>query len=396
MADAKKELKAKAAPPVLTPEELRASAQLQIDGAALALDFRDQAHYYNKAAELLSSIPNDDDSAAQAKTYLKKAEELFNNGYQDTYALATARMEQAGSAEDFYQAATAFHKIEGYQDSDQLAEECEKQYAKRSRRKRPKLIIVILILALLAIAAIGIQTSFGKYQLGQLYLSTSRYSNALSIFSHLDRYRESEILAKESRYQLAEQYMAQKHYQKAIKQFQKLEEYKDSQTQQTFAEQQVLLQAEPGDTVSFGNKKWIVLNVQKKYVMLLKKTPTKITAGFNQTRTKINWKDCSLRTWLNTNFLSQTFSSSEQKLLTSRESDLADSVFLLSAGEAEHYSQVLKNTNYNWWLRTSGTFSDTAAFVSPSNRVMDYGYPVSNTEIRTRPAIWVDCTISGT
>lgn len=396
MADAKKTPEAAAAPTGLTPEELRASAQLQIDGAALVLDFRDQAQYYKRAAELLSSIPNDDESAAQAKAYLKKAEELFNNGYRDTYALATARMEQAGSAEDFYQAASIFRKIEGYQDSDQLAEECEKQYAKRSRRKNPKLIIVILILALLATAVVGLQTSFGKYQLGRLYLSTSHYSSALSTFSHLNHYRESKILAKESRYQLAEQHMEKKHYKKAIKQFQKLGDYKASQTQQTSAEQQVLLQAKPGDTVSFGNKKWIVLSTQENYVMLLKKTPTKMTAGFNQTRTKIRWNHCSLRTWLNTDFLSQTFSPSEQKILTSRESDLTDSVFLLSSEEAEHYNQLLRKTDYNWWLRTPGAFSDTATFVSPSNRVMDYGYPVNNTEIRNRPAIWVACTISGT
>ena len=53
MADDKKKKKKKA-PPVLTPEERRALAEKQVIGAGMALDFRDQAHFYNRAAELIN------------------------------------------------------------------------------------------------------------------------------------------------------------------------------------------------------------------------------------------------------------------------------------------------------------------------------------------------------
>ncbi len=392
MADTPK-TKKKSLPPVLTTDELRACAEKQLEGAALALDFRDQAYYYKKAAEFLSSIPDDPASAAQATAYRQKADEISNNGYQTAYDQASTRMTHADNAEDFYQAASAFRKIAGYQDADTLAEECEQRYTKRTHKKHSKLVIVILILTLLATAVIGVQTPFGKYQLGQLYLTTSHYSGALSIFIHLGDYQDSETQAKESRYQLAQEHMEHQRYEKAIKHFQKLGAYKDSQMQQTFAEQLLLTTADRGDTVSFGSEKWIILRANEGLVLLLQKEPTEETAAFNQTRTSTNWNSCTLRDWLNTDYLSETFSPPEQEILTLAKPDRStDSVFLLSAEEVSYSRGLLSETDYNWWLRTSGASPDTASFVSPSNQVMDYGYPVDNTDIRVRPAIWVDCT----
>lgn len=112
-----------------------ASAQKQVDGAALALDFRDQANYYRKAAKLLQSIPDDETSAAMAVEYQRRAEEISDQGYQDAYAQAVARKEQAVKADDFYQAANAFRRIEEYRDAGQLAEACEKRYEKLAHRK---------------------------------------------------------------------------------------------------------------------------------------------------------------------------------------------------------------------------------------------------------------------
>lgn len=394
MADAKKKPKKNSTPPVLTPDELRASAQKHIAGAALALDFRDQAYYYQKAAELLSAIPDDEASAALAAQYRQQAETLLHDGYQTAYQSAAALMEQADTAEDFYQAAAAFRKIGEYQDAESLADACEKRYAKRSHHRYTKLIVTLLVFVLLAAAVIGMQTPFGKYQLGQIYHATGHYSAALSVFQHLEDYQDSDVLAQESRYQLAQQHLEKQQYEKAIHHFQKLGDYKDSQSQCAFAEQKWLTDAKPGDTVPFGSTKWIVLNTKEGCVLLLQQKPTEDVLGFNQTSAATDWKDCSLRKWLNTNYKVATFSAPEQALLTDAESDhTTGSVFLLNTSEAQYYQSLLKTTDYNWWLRTSGNTLETAAFVSPSNQVMDFGYLIQNTDIRVRPAIWVDCTI---
>ena len=48
MADAKKKNAKKKAPPELTPEQRRKLAEKQVIGAGMALDFRDQAHFYKR------------------------------------------------------------------------------------------------------------------------------------------------------------------------------------------------------------------------------------------------------------------------------------------------------------------------------------------------------------
>ena len=112
MADDKKKKKKKA-PPVLTPEERRALAEKQVIGAGMALDFRDQAHFYNRAAELLEGIPDDPEGAARAAEYRAKAEEISKDGWEAAYQAAVADKEAAVTAEEFSQAESAFHKLPG-------------------------------------------------------------------------------------------------------------------------------------------------------------------------------------------------------------------------------------------------------------------------------------------
>ena len=172
MADAKKKPKKKA-PPVLTPEELRASAQKTGRRGRVGAGFPGSGQLLSESGSTLQSIPDDDASAALAREYLHQAEEISVSGYQTAYEQAVACKEHACKADDFYQAANAFRKIEEYQDASKLADECEKRYAALSHRKRPALVIALLVLVLLATAAIGVQTSFGKYELGRMALTTS-------------------------------------------------------------------------------------------------------------------------------------------------------------------------------------------------------------------------------
>ena len=101
MADAKKKNAKKKAPPELTPEQRRKLAEKQVIGAGMALDFRDQAHFYNRAAELLEGIPDDPNCAAQAAEYRAKAEEISKDGWEAAYQAALAAKEAAVTAEEF-------------------------------------------------------------------------------------------------------------------------------------------------------------------------------------------------------------------------------------------------------------------------------------------------------
>ena len=176
----------------------------------------------------------------------------------------------------------------------------------------------------------------------------------------------------------------------------------------------------PNMTVKFGSYEqdndltngsedieWLVIDYQDGNYLLLSKYILD-TRYMEDTPTEKSWKDCSLRKWLQTDFISQAFNETEQKYILSvylKDTETTDRVFLLNREEAfnlvfsssDRYGlgtpyaleQGLSVENGNpeiyswWWLRTSnqkyGSASGYAYGESNSGRSM-YG---------VRPAIWL-------
>lgn len=386
MADVKKKPKKKE-PPVLTPEGLRMSAQKQIQGAALALDFRDQAQYYEKAAALLQSIPDDPESAALAEKYRKKSKEILETGWKTAYQAAQSAKEAASTPEEFSQAASAFQKLSGYQDADQQEAYCQGQYRRLSHRRKPGFFVALLLIVLVLVVAITYQTNWGKYQFGQLCMYSSHYSRAMNTFLDLEDYGDSAALAEDARYQLAAQHLEHGKYNKAVYHFRKLGNYKDSSEKLIAAEQALLAQAQIGDVVPFGSQEWLMLDHSETDVLLLQKDPLTDAPAYHREAVEITWVNSNLCRWLEQTYCTDTFSALEAQLLSVK--DAESKVFLLSTQEVAEYNESLQTTNYNWWLCTPGNTPGCAAFVAPSGAVMEYGYSVTSAEISVRPAIWV-------
>ena len=165
---------------------------------------------------------------------------------------------------------------------------------------------------------------------------------------------------------------------------------------------------------------------------------------YNNEHAAVTWETCTLRAWLNGEFLNRAFNSEEQaqilvtKVNNSFEvedikcSDTEDKVFLLNAEEAMHlflpkdvenpyvylkdylrcyptdyakqqgiyvYHNTKKggrskgNPEYlgavSWWLRSPGLTSAQAFFVLHSGDLV-YRETVEWDDIAVRPAIWVD------
>ena len=93
---------------------------------------------------------------------------------------------------------------------------------------------------------------------------------------------------------------------------------------------------------------------------------------YNKRFAGANWAECTLRNWLNHEFLSRAFNEQEQSLIKTSNFHtysgllIEDRIFLLSAGEAEHLfadddDRICKSTDYaaenglganeGWWLR---------------------------------------------
>ena len=143
---------------------------------------------------------------------------------------------------------------------------------------------------------------------------------------------------------------------------------------------------------------------------------------YNDTETGVTWETCSLRKWLNGEFLNSAFSEKEkEKILTTNVTaesnpkydtpagnDTEDKVFLLSINQSKEYfesasERSCKATIYSrkqgadtkigdfcwWWLRSPGYDSYIAALVNTGGSVSDYGYSVNYAIVAVRPAMWI-------
>ena len=236
--------------------------------------------------------------------------------------------------------------------------------------------------------------------------------------------------------------------------------YKDSEEKQESIWPQyrkvLLRKADVGDTVSFGvyeqdnnqsNGKeeieWLVLAKEDNRILVISDKGLDCQR-YNTLYTEVTWENCTLRKWLNEDFLSAAFSDEEKamiptvtvsadknpKLSPRNDTDpgraTQDQIFLLSITEAEKYFSsdearkctptayakakgVYTSDEYKpargkeacfWWLRTPGFNQLVAANVyndgSPYSFVnidgTDYAicYTVDDDCLCVRPAMWID------
>ncbi|GHU52440.1 hypothetical protein AGMMS49975_08210 [Clostridia bacterium] len=192
-----------------------------------------------------------------------------------------------------------------------------------------------------------------------------------------------------------------------------------------------------GNIISFGQYngkpiEWRICKYRdgKNWAYVLSKDILLEIANYNEIRTPVTWETCTLRKWLNEDFL-KNFTSQEQAIIgisTTENEDnqwfgvsggnsTKDRVFIPSISEVIEFfggNGQLKNKNskfrymiddqYNsarianydkkparWWLRLPGFRSDSAAFVYHSGCVNVTGHTVGyGCEYGVRPALWLN------
>ena len=212
------------------------------------------------------------------------------------------------------------------------------------------------------------------------------------------------------------------------------------------------ISVEPGSTISIGHYEqdnnfdngpepveWIVLEAQGNRYMLISKYGLDVVP-YNKEKKSVTWETCSLRNWLNNDFLYSAFTSEERNAILLAEVDndrfqcyakwdtkggnnTQDYLFLLSYDEASYYFDLSHDSNSDniqakcaptayaiqkgvyippevtigtaegkragsWWLRSPGKKQDTAAGVGGHGRL---GYDNVNTnDNAVRPCFWLD------
>ena len=201
--------------------------------------------------------------------------------------------------------------------------------------------------------------------------------------------------------------------------------------------------AERGESVLFGTYRqkrarlkerieWILLEKQENKVFMVSKYALDYKKYDDAIR-EVAWEECTLRKWLNKDFLEDAFDEAEQKRIaetnlrnadnskfgTSGGEDTLDKVFLLSVDEANAYfssddARKCKPTEYAesqvaayvvngccwWWLRSPGYEPDRAVSVYDNGHIEMTGNLVYGdawgdevmeyTGNAVRPALWVN------
>jgi len=166
--------------------------------------------------------------------------------------------------------------------------------------------------------------------------------------------------------------------------------------------------------------KWRILEEKNDKLLLISEEALD-TIPYNNEHDDITWETCTLRKWLNSDFIGKAFSLEEQKLLmesrvkasnnperyTNNENNTYDKIFLLSIDEVEKYFK--KNDNREcypatsaskankdkdcyscwWWLRSPGSHGNRAAIVRSDGSVDLFGDIVNSDDPAVRPALWI-------
>ena len=146
---------------------------------------------------------------------------------------------------------------------------------------------------------------------------------------------------------------------------------------------------------------------------------------YNESYENVTWETCTLRKWMNNDFISKAFNSSQQaqiatvsnqnpnnpKYGTKGGNATQDRIFALSIDEAEKYfssnsDRKAYTTDYAhqkgyddedrsewWWLRSPGYGSISAAIVGLSSYIFHfdrYGIAVGGKRVAVRPALWLN------
>ncbi len=192
-----------------------------------------------------------------------------------------------------------------------------------------------------------------------------------------------------------------------------------------------------GDVITFGKYEqdnnlsngkepiaWRVLEVSGGKTLLLSDKNLDVKP-YNTSRDSVTWESCTLRAWLNADFMGSAFTPTEASTIeqtpisnpdnptfgTAGGATTNDKVFLLSLDEVNDnfttdqsryshstsYAIAQGATTYNdsdgvWWLRSPGNSNVSATFVDFFGVVHVGGSDVEYIDYAVRPALWMNLT----
>ena len=190
--------------------------------------------------------------------------------------------------------------------------------------------------------------------------------------------------------------------------FRQISDYKQSAS---YAEKcETLLAYMPGCTVTFGSFegkpiRWRIVDQRGKMRLLLAEAIVTRRCYHRTTLEDATWSDCSLRKWLNKDFLEAAFTPAERmkivpnklqnlrnrKFYTQGGPDTMDRVHVPGVEEIERYLPDRQDRAGDgwWWLRSPGSNLFSAVAVYDDGSIYENGIHIDYELGGVRPALWV-------
>ena len=387
---------------------------------------------YKSAAKLFESIMEYKDSSTLAKECYEKAEEAR---IEDVYFRAKGKM--VGSVSNYEKAIELFKSIPGWKDSDEKIiycketierlkaeekdrvlkrerqEQATKAEAERIANRNKKITIlgttIVCVTIIFIILLINVIIPNIKYKDAMTQISEGNIIEAYEVLITLNGHKDS----KDKANSIHNEYVIEK-----------------------------IKNARVGGDVKFGlyeqnNKtsdgkeeiEWLILDVKEDKALLISKYALDCKP-YNTEDRAVTWETCSLRKWLNDDFLNDAFTTSDLEIIytttiyaennhnysTNYEIAVQDKVFILSVDEAKRYfdsdnSRECLPTTYTivngasindpckdgfsdgcwWWIRKfDNSKSSYTNYVLRDGGVGAAERPVCDDGVAIRPAMWID------
>ena len=352
--------------------------------------------------------------------------------------------------------------IPGWKDADEQLQNCQKKLEeleaqaeaerlenerreeidrqKAAREKKIALILAAIVCAVVAFMVLvaTVIMPYVEYSNAVSLMENGKYEEAVEAFEAMDGYKDSADQMIECKYRMALSLMDDGNVVEAYETLMALNGHKDSAEKASSIYDKYkfekLKTAKVGDYIFFGSYEqdndkihgqedieWLVLEIKDGKALVISKYALDCQP-YNTVNRDVTWETCTLRQWLNEEFMDAAFSKKEKAAIptvtvtadhnpsyqTNPGNNTQDKVFLLSITEANKYfstrnARVCKPTDcavsrgafcYNdncwWWLRSPGAGSDSAVFVYDSGVVRYDGDYVNFKKYAVRPAMWID------
>ena len=385
---------------------------------------------YKEAAHLFESIDEYQDSAVLAQSCYEKAEIARKDAI-----LSEGKSKMSGEVISNYEAAIKlFKSISGWKDADEKIYTCQKKIeeikakveadrlekerqaeiarkeAERIAKRNKKIAIITAPIVCAIIAFIIILNTViipnGKYNDAIALMDAGKYSEAISAFEALDGYKDSVNKIEECNVNIYGEEVWNKVKSVNVGDVYKFGSYEQDNNKSNGQE----------------DIEWLVLEKDGTKILVVSKYALDCKP-YNTSYTDVTWETCTLRKWLNNDFLGSAFSANEKAMIptvtvsadknpdynTNPGNAMQDQVFLLSITEANKYfssdsARQCKPTDYAvangawesdsgncwWWLRSPGNNQGIAAYVDDDGDVYEYGDFVDYGCYAVRPALWID------